>query len=78
MNNNNKLIVMTLVILSLAGSVYACGWFSYEDIEGTRSYYNIYDDLTGIEDSMLLISRYPFSVETKKNVYIPMEENING
>lgn len=64
--------------LLLVGSVGACGWFTYEDIEGTRSYYNAYDDLSGVEDSLLLVSRYPSRLETEKNVYIPMGENING
>lgn len=50
----------------------ACGWFTYEDIEDTRAYYNAYDVLDGVEDSLLLVSRYPYSLETKMNVYIPM------
>lgn len=75
---NNRLSTIVLLVLVLSVSVSACGWFTYEDIENTRSYYNVYDDLSGVEDSMLLMSRYPFTQETKKNVYIPMEENING
>ncbi len=81
MKNTMKVIIL-ITILCIAFSsislVSSCGWFTYEDIEGTRSYYNVYDDLSGVEDSMLLVSRYPFTLETKKNVYIPMEENLNG
>jgi len=53
----------------------ACGWFTYEDIKDTRAYYNAYDVLDGVEDSTLLVSRYPFELETKMNVYIPMSPN---
>ncbi len=79
------MIKVTIVIgIFLVGVLFstalvgACGWFTYEDIEDTRSYYNAYDELTGVEDGLLLVSRYPMSIETKKNVYMPMEENLNG
>lgn len=71
----NKLFALTLPIMSmflLAPSVSACGWFSYEDIDGTRAYYNAFDKLEGVEDSLTKISRYPNAYETKLNVYSPM------
>lgn len=70
----NKYICLTLLLV-LAPTVSACGWFTYEDIEDTRSYYNPFDKLEGIEDSILVISRYPTPYETKVNIYSPMSYN---
>lgn len=67
----NKLYIVLLFSLLSVSTVSACGWFTYEDIEDTRAYYNIFDDLEGVEDSTLLMSRYPQSLEIKKNVFIP-------
>lgn len=63
-----------LLVLTLS-SVSACGWFSYEDIEGTRAYYNAFDKLEGVEDSLLQISRLPSIYEEEVNVYVPMSSN---
>lgn len=71
-----KKLMFLVIVISLSSPVYACGWFTYEDIEDTRTYYNAYDELEGIEDGMLLISRSPSPSESKVNVYIPM--NYNG
>jgi len=67
-----KTMLFLSATILLLNSVSACGWFTYEDIPDTRAYYNILDDLEGVQDSTLLISRYPTPQETKKNVYIPM------
>ena len=66
------LILLLLIVLP---QVSACGWFTYEDIPETRAYYDIEDNLAGIQDSVLLMSRFPTPHELKKNVYIPMIYN---
>lgn len=73
-------MMKTLLILSLASvllmsNVSACGWVTYEDIEGTRFYYDATDTLRGVQDSILLMSRLPHPQEIKKNVFIPMIYN---
>ena len=72
MNKTLSIFALSLVLVS---SVSACGWVTYEDIEGTRFYYNQFDILDGVEDSVLLMSREPHPQEVKMNVYIPMIYN---
>lgn len=67
--------MLSLVALLLMGNVSGCGWVTYEDIEGTRFYYDATDTLQGVHDSVLLMSRLPHAQEIKKNVYIPMIYN---
>lgn len=77
-----KIVIVVCLLLVVTSSVVSgCGWFLYEDFisednPNTRAYYNIFDDLSGVEDSILLISRLPNNLENKKNVYIPMQEEI--
>ena len=71
-NIHKFFIGMLVFLLIMSPTISACGWFTYEDIPGTRSYYNIFDDLKGVEDSVLLVSRHPTIQEVEKNVYIPM------
>jgi len=74
--SQKKLIILFTFLIIILPSVSSCGWFTYEDIPETRSYYNIFDELDGVEDGTLLMSRQPTIKEEEMNVYIPM--NYNG
>ena len=67
-------VVMLFIFLILISSfsISACGWASFDDIKETKFYYDGYDKLKGIEDSILLMSRFPSEQEIESNVYIPM------
>ena len=70
----SKVILFSSLLLLLS-SVSACGWFTYEDIKGTRAWYSGYDKLSFIEDSVLQQTRFPTYQEKQMNVYIPMNYN---
>lgn len=74
--SGNKLVLTLALGIILTANVSACGWFSYDDIKGTRAYYNAFDRLEYIEDSVLQMTRVPTPIEKQMNVYIPM--NMGG
>lgn len=71
-------IYITILLLSIIPFSSSCGWFTYEDISDTRVYYNAYDEISVIEDSTLLMSRFPSNLEREKNVFIPMSYDDGG
>lgn len=72
---NKMKVILILGLVFLLSFTSACGWFIYEDFIDddipTRAYYNIFDEIEGVEDGVLMISREPTLEEREKNVYVP-------
>lgn len=70
-------LVTVLGILTFTAFVSSCGWFTYDDIPETKVYYDAFDNIVGIHDSTLLMSRLPTNQEINKNIFIPFSEEEN-
>lgn len=70
MSIESKILLMALFGIIIYPSIAsACGWYSYEDIEGMRVYYNGYDRIEIIEDSKLQMTRFANTDEIRNNFY---------